>query len=1099
MKFTFGLRLGAAIALVCLAAAAAAQYTTVTGSHVGGSATPLANGMIYLQPVSGCTSNPDPVAARIAADQGQILGVPYKGAVLNGAFSISNVPDALATSPNIAYAVTALDPFKTVVLGNGLMRDGVHVLPGGPYGCVQLTGTTWNFDTYVPSTIPTILPATGGAVNGPMTFNGPVSFASTVSGINVNGLPAGVAGDGANGLQVTGNVAAASGQFSGLVTAPRVEANGQMLGGRPLGSHFFGDSITFGNGSTSSWPGFAQNSLAYAFRMGRMFGGVPTNDAVGGAQVLDQAVMMSQAIIPQINGPVNSLMINTNDAGLYAGDANKQLVTKRVDTFTHNYLAIPASSYVPAQGCTKSGSWTNDDTYGVGRGIYSTTNGNTLSCSATPPPSSPGVVLACYVIANANSTSTFTLAIDGVQQTDYFASGTTWHGNGDNGVSITANGGSTAGPVCARFSGLSTGVAHTFLWTVTGTTGATAKVEPLMLMVVPAKDANNPNEIIYGFPIPSSAATNNYTYNAAYYAITQSIAAQAIADGLNVTWVDTQAAEATNQAVLIPMAAASTVVPGGTSGWVSDIGVSYYLSGVPLAKVASAPACGQYSVSGGIYTFNSCDSGRPVSFSFMANCGAGVSNAAYASNCLTDTLHPSNLGHAVIVAAAKAALASSQLLFPGAPAEAPFVATPITPKEWATDNQWGVNSATAWNPGRAVLKFRNMVWGYSFEPGLGTIWISPTGSNTAWCGYSGASIPKDMTTLACNAWVNGGGHFYENSGIDVQPASAATASVNQSGAGVNFTANTWYSTTSASAVDTYTLANSASNGTQNTHLKLSHALNACAAPPCTWDLDISGATGVNKLGTAATGPNSVLQGQAIQAGTVAAGSLQNFIQNSVNMTGTGWSAGSATVTGGQADPLGGTNAISMQSASSSGTYVNTPTVQNLVNGTTYSTCGYLKGAAGGEQVQVLMGGFGSGASIPALTTSWQYYGPYTWAPNSLLTRTFAIQAIPATNQTVYAYGWSVVPGTMCPAFLPTTTPVTTPVQGIVTPAVIAPLIQTSIVYTAAVIPLPACNAAALGQRAVVGDATSPSYLGAYASGGAVVAPVICNGSGWVTY
>ena len=64
----------------------------------------------------------------------------------------------------------------------------------------------------------------------------------------------------------------------------------------------------------------------------------------------------------------------------------------------------------------------------------------------------------------------------------------------------------------------------------------------------------------------------------------------------------------------------------------------------------------------------------------------------------------------------------------------------------------------------------------------------------------------------------------------------------------------------------------------------------------------------------------------------------------------------------------------------------------------------------------------------------------------------------------------------------------------------APSFLPNILYSAAGTPLPTCNAAAKGTLAVVKDATVPTYLGAYVSGGAVVAPVVCNAaSAWVTY
>jgi len=53
-----------------------------------------------------------------------------------------------------------------------------------------------------------------------------------------------------------------------------------------------------------------------------------------------------------------------------------------------------------------------------------------------------------------------------------------------------------------------------------------------------------------------------------------------------------------------------------------------------------------------------------------------------------------------------------------------------------------------------------------------------------------------------------------------------------------------------------------------------------------------------------------------------------------------------------------------------------------------------------------------------------------------------------------------------------------------------------IVYSVAGTPLPV--APPLGSRAVVSDATAPTFLGAYVGGGAVVAPVLWNGTIWVT-
>ena len=55
-----------------------------------------------------------------------------------------------------------------------------------------------------------------------------------------------------------------------------------------------------------------------------------------------------------------------------------------------------------------------------------------------------------------------------------------------------------------------------------------------------------------------------------------------------------------------------------------------------------------------------------------------------------------------------------------------------------------------------------------------------------------------------------------------------------------------------------------------------------------------------------------------------------------------------------------------------------------------------------------------------------------------------------------------------------------------------------VLYSAAGTPLPAASGPLTGTVLVVSDATTPSYLGAYVSGGAIVCSVICTGSGWVT-
>jgi hypothetical protein len=60
-----------------------------------------------------------------------------------------------------------------------------------------------------------------------------------------------------------------------------------------------------------------------------------------------------------------------------------------------------------------------------------------------------------------------------------------------------------------------------------------------------------------------------------------------------------------------------------------------------------------------------------------------------------------------------------------------------------------------------------------------------------------------------------------------------------------------------------------------------------------------------------------------------------------------------------------------------------------------------------------------------------------------------------------------------------------------------PAVIPGILYSAAGTPLPTCGAGINGELAVVSDATAPTYMGAYTSGGAITAAVICSYNGSV--
>jgi hypothetical protein len=159
--------------------------------------------------------------------------------------------------------------------------------------------------------------------------------------------------------------------------------------------------------------------------------------------------------------------------------------------------------------------------------------------------------------------------------------------------------------------------------------------------------------------------------------------------------------------------------------------------------------------------------------------------------------------------------------------------------------------------------------------------------------------------------------------------------------------------------------------------------------------------------------------------------LMNYVKNGATMMGAGWATnGTAVVTGGQADPFSGTNAISIATNDSSSYYTNTGAP--VANGTTYTACGYLRGAVGGERVSLGVGG--GGTSTGALTTSWTYFS-FTIVASATTTQSIRFGSLinPATS---YAYGWNVVPATstcQTPGLPTGGTPASTPLAASVMP------------------------------------------------------------------
>ena len=85
----------------------------------------------------------------------------------------------------------------------------------------------------------------------------------------------------------------------------------------------------------------------------------------------------------------------------------------------------------------------------------------------------------------------------------------------------------------------------------------------------------------------------------------------------NVTIAYTAGYAVMSEAQSVPSASPWQVAVAAPYGaWASDLGVVYAASGAALTQVAAAPAAGQYSVAGGVYSFSAADSGAAVAISY---------------------------------------------------------------------------------------------------------------------------------------------------------------------------------------------------------------------------------------------------------------------------------------------------------------------------------------------------------------------------------------------------------------------------------------------------------------------------------------------------
>lgn len=90
------------------------------------------------------------------------------------------------------------------------------------------------------------------------------------------------------------------------------------------------------------------------------------------------------------------------------------------------------------------------------------------------------------------------------------------------------------------------------------------------------------------------------------------------------TTTATQVLFADNESGSIPGSSSYTVTVSNSATWLADQGVFYAATGLPLQRVSSVSAAGQYSVSAGVYTFNSTDASKAVYISYTYSSASGL-------------------------------------------------------------------------------------------------------------------------------------------------------------------------------------------------------------------------------------------------------------------------------------------------------------------------------------------------------------------------------------------------------------------------------------------------------------------------------------------
>lgn len=228
------------------------------------------------------------------------------------------------------------------------------------------------------------------------------------------------------------------------------------------------------------------------------------------------------------NATLYTIALGTNDANSKL-QGSYEAVFDLCQLANISWLAIPITSKITAQSCTKSGSWSNDTIPVTGFGLTSTTNGNTLTCSIT----TQGKPLMLYFFAYDGDGGTGTYSVAGGPSGSF---------NCFTSPAIATDLGATSAIVAIRIPGVSAGT-HTVTITVTSATSGSNPVDIFAMGSAPSGGYANSMVTLVGDVI-RQLFDNDMGDTAAYAADTVTIVNQLAGDGLPVYLAPQRAAVA---------------------------------------------------------------------------------------------------------------------------------------------------------------------------------------------------------------------------------------------------------------------------------------------------------------------------------------------------------------------------------------------------------------------------------------------------------------------------------------------------------------------------------------------------------------------------